>query len=267
VYLSVGASTGALAPTSIEAAYFAQYGPGGEGPANHWYADESTKEFVANEQAGKHWPSCGGNDNQADAVVHAVAAVALYGGNTTAVLQAADALIRVTQNTDDAAAFGLASARIFERILVLNMSGYDAVAAAIADLQDPGRLLPYAEDAALAEGLVKMLAQINVSNFDVVQEIGQSCDYPNTLWTTAHLVAQLGSTPDDFVSGLRQTILAGGDSGSRGYWVGAVQAARMGSAALLPADWVGKASYYPTAAPLAAQFVAHRAPAASPAGV
>ena len=84
-----------------------------------------------------------------------------------------------------------------------------------------------------------MLAELSTSNAAVCAAIGQSCDYPFNLWTGAHLIAQLGGAGADFVSGVRQTILAGGDSGSRGMFVGAAQAARAGSvAAGIPAAWV-----------------------------
>ena len=56
-----------------------------------WYQDKSTKEFVNNEVRGIHWPRCGGDDNQADALAHMIPVVALYAGNTTAVLEAAGA--------------------------------------------------------------------------------------------------------------------------------------------------------------------------------
>lgn len=258
-YLSVGAAKGAYPPTSIEAAYLAMWGPGGPAAAGSWYKDESTKEFLSNEASGRTWPSCGGNDNQADAIVHALPVVALLGGRgTPAMLAAADAVIRVTQNTDEGAAFGLAAARILEYIIGFNLTGAAAVAAAIVDLTSPDRAQPYSEDAALASGLQHALDSIAESNFDFVQSVGQSCDYPNNLWTGAQLIAQLGSAPFDFVNGTRQTIMAGGDSGSRGFFVGAAQGAKMGSPSLLPASWFNRSDEYAGAVPLAAAIVAAR---------
>jgi hypothetical protein len=263
VYLRVGAAAGAFPPTAVEAAYYAQYKAGGPAAQGKWYFDESTKEFVANEEAGNTWPACGGNDNQADAIAHMVAVVALYAGNTSEMLAQVDTVIRVTQNTDDAAAFGNGAARILEYVLLYNMTGFDAVAAAAADMMSPTRAQPYPEDAALATGLLAMLAEVGESNMAVCAQVGSSCDYPHNLLTGAHLIAQLGAGPADYVNGTRQTILAGGDSGSRNVFVGAVQAARMGSASLLPAAWTGKTEVWPTILPLAAQLVAHRAPSAA----
>lgn len=48
--------------------------------------------------------------------------------------------IRVTQNTDEAVAFGLAAARILERVVTgASTTGLDAVTAAVKAMQDPAR--------------------------------------------------------------------------------------------------------------------------------
>ena len=70
---------------------------------------------------------------------------------------------------------------------------------------------------------------------------------------------QLGATPDDYVSAVQQTILAGGDSGSRGLFVGAVQAARVGDAVTaIPSDWIAKTAAWGEVSPLVAALVAKR---------
>lgn len=251
-YLTAGAP---FAPTAVEAAYAALYAAA----PSWWYKDASTKEFIANEAAGQHWPQCGGNDDQADAIVHALPVVALWAGrNTTAMLAAADSVIRVTQNTDKGAAFGLASARLLEYVVAYNLSGAALLTQVIADLRDPARASPYDADSALADGLQNALDKIGESNAAFVAAVGQSCDWPFNLWTGGHLIAQLGAAQADFLSGARQTILAGGDSGSRSFFVGAAQGARLGSADALPADWKKKATAYAAAVPLAQAIVAAR---------
>lgn len=77
--------------------------------------DGSTKGFLANEQAGKHYPNCGADDDQADAIVHAMVVVALMAGQPDMLPTIAN-IIRVTQNTDQAVAFGLGAARILEAV-------------------------------------------------------------------------------------------------------------------------------------------------------
>ena len=72
-----------------------------------------------------------------------------------------------------------------------------------------------------------MLKELGTSNFDIVQKVGQACDYPYNLVSGAHLIAQIGDGSDNaFVNGTRQTIMAGGDSGSRNMFVGAVLGAK-----------------------------------------
>ena len=52
--------------------------------------------------------------------------------------------------------------------------------------------------------------------------------------------------------------MAGGDSGSRGIFFGALAGARLGNASLIPSQWVSQTTIYKTVAPLAAELVAHR---------
>lgn len=258
-FLSVGATTGDFQPTVIEQTYWATYNPAGSnGSINHWYYDASTKEFVSNEQQGNHYPICGGNDNQADALVHQIPLTALYAGNTSLLLQKVDAAIRVTQNTDDAVAFGMAGSRILEYVLLYNVTGYEAVNYALLDMQNSNRAQPYPEDADLAAGMLSALQAINVSNMDYCLLIGQSCDYPHNLFTGSHLIAQLGNTLNDYINGTRQTIMAGGDNGSRGFFVGAIQAALIGDVTQLPTTWASKMDVFNTVLTYANQLVNYR---------
>jgi hypothetical protein len=50
-----------------------------------------------------------------------------------------------------------------------------------------------AEDAGLVKGLEHVMSELDKSSFDVVQEVGQACDYPYNLWSGAHLIAQVGN--------------------------------------------------------------------------
>jgi ADP-ribosylglycohydrolase len=238
------------------------YGPNTSiGRINNWYYDASTKEFVANEEGGIYWPACGGDDTQADALVHMIPVVALLAGDTAAMLSTLEPIIRVTQNTDEAVAFGFAGARIFEKVLIYNMTGLEAVNETITDMLDPNRASPQTQDAALADGLALMLTLLNETNFQVVQQVGQSCDYPHNLWTGAHLISQLGASQADFINATRQTIMAGGDSGSRNFFVGAIQAARLGNVSLLPSAWTAQVEEYSYVAPRAQSLVAARSQA------
>jgi hypothetical protein len=131
----------------------------------------------------------------------------------------------------------------------------------VADLRDPARLHPNPQDAALATGIEHALAAA-ASGEDptaFIVSVSQTCDYPFTLFNVAFLAASVGDDVDALLKGARASIMAGGDSGSRGVFFGALAGARLGDKALLPADWVSKTTAYPSVAPLAAALVAKRA--------
>lgn len=211
------------------------------------YWDGSTKGFVANYQKGQRWPHVGANDTQANAIVHMIPLVAALADKPN-MLDEVETLIRVTQDTNDAVSFGLAAARVL-RGVVLGKPTVQAVQDAAKELLDPKREHPHSEDEALGKGLQKVLSELGRPNFDVVKEIGQSCDYPFGLWTGSHLVAQLSEQikkdpAGAYMNATRQTILAGGDSGSRGWFVGALMGAAVGDAQI-PKEWKDKYLHYP----------------------
>ena len=75
------------------------------------------------------------------------------------------------------------------------------------------------------------------------------------------------STPPTPHTGVQQTILAGGDSGSRGLFVGAVQAARAGRAVdAIPSDWMAKTAAYGQAEDLVGELMQQRRRDSSPGG-
>ena len=92
--------------------------------------------------AGRTDPATsGGDDGQIDGGCKVAPIVASFcGEGTAAVLAAAEAAIRVTQNTDEAVAMGLVVARILESVVVGRAaSTAEAVIQCIAALRDPSR--------------------------------------------------------------------------------------------------------------------------------
>jgi ADP-ribosylglycohydrolase len=298
-YLSVGGQAPGFQPTAVQAAYFQLYDPTTcPGPAGGWYLDASTKEFLANYQAGRRYPSVGGVDSQADAAAHAVLVTALLAGNTSALLDALEPVVRVTQDTAEAAAFGAAAARLLEATLVYNYtSGAAAVADTVAALRSPTRHHPFAQDAALADAMeaAAAAAAAGEASAAFILRTGQSCDYPYTLPNVAFLAAldldfvpaarqsvsaqapalaaaQQGSAMQGHTNSLplprtqtrthartcARQIMAGGDSGSRGCFLGAIQGARLGDSALLPQEWAAKTTAFAQVSALADALVARR---------
>lgn len=242
-------------PPFMQEAYWQYYGPDNapcherQVPIAHTtgcYWDGSTKGFIANYQAGKRYPHVGANDTQGNAIVHMVPIVAALAGKP-GMLGEVEKLIRVTQDTDKAVAFGLAGARVLSKVIG-GSSLLQAVQSTAEDLKDPTREHPNSEDMALASGLEKMLGQLDRPTIDVTKEVGQSCDYPFGLWSGSHLAAQLSATAtanatEAFMLGTRQLIEAGGDSGSRGAFVGALLGAVAGEQGI-PAAWKQKYLHY-----------------------
>jgi len=254
VYLELLAGNATVDPIALQNAYWAYYKKSGPcGNPNVCYFDNSTKNFVANMRKGQVWPSSGDYDNQADAIAHMIPIVALLAGSPD-LLPTVDTVIRVTQNTYEAVGFGCAAARVLEKVIINGTSGYDAVVQTLADLNDPNRVHPLPVDAFLAAGIQKALDNLSVSNMAYCLEIGQSCDYPNNLWTGTHLIAQGAN----YVNATTQTILAGGDNCSRNMFVQSVNAALEGLSAI-PTAWTQKATLYPKVLQWAQQLVAQRA--------
>ena len=243
VYLNVVSTSGTIDPRALEKAYYDFYTTGKCGQGSGCYQDGSTKGFVKNVAEGKHWTLCGADDTQADAMPHAMIVVALMAGHPK-MLETCGTIIRVTQNTEKAVAYGTAYARIMEKIVLGSAtSGLDAVQAAIKELEDPSRCCKTLYDAELARGLRNYTNAENLRrpNIDVVLEVGQSCDWPFNLWGGGHLIAQ-GA---DFANATTQTIRAGGDMCSRNMYVQGFNAARQGAAAI-PQEWRNKTGAFNT---------------------
>mmetsp|Transcript_85619 Transcript_85619/g.266230 ORF Transcript_85619/g.266230 Transcript_85619/m.266230 type:complete len:437 (+) Transcript_85619:104-1414(+) len=109
----------------------------GELPIEGGWRHGSVLGFLENVQKkGRAWPKCGSNDSQADCFVKIVPVVALYAGRDQ-LLEKVEAAIRVTQDHEQAVAFGLAAARIIEACILGELPA-EAVRAAIeALLADP----------------------------------------------------------------------------------------------------------------------------------
>eukprot|EP00042_Codosiga_hollandica_P041730 m.375273 g.375273 ORF g.375273 m.375273 type:complete len:346 (+) comp56177_c0_seq12:78-1115(+) len=253
VYLELIAETGVVDPVAAQNAFYAFYAEGGPcSSPDVCYYDNSTKNFLHNMNEGLRWPYCGGYDTQADAIAHMIPVVALLAGSPL-LLPTVATLVRVTQNTTDAVAFGCAAARILEKAIINATTGLDAVTQVAAELEDPNRVFPLPVDAALAAGIRMVLGELSLPNIDVVLQIGQDCLYPYNLWTGSHLIAQQAN----FVNATGQTIMAGGDNCSRNMFVNSFNAAIEGLAGI-PPQWTHKATLYPKVLQWAQQVVGHR---------
>lgn len=264
VYLQLfakqGIKVGSVDASQLVQAYFGYYGNPAGACSNistglnstGCYWDKCTKEFVANVRANASCVkdnACGGDDNQADALAHQVITTILGSGAAPeATLSDASAIVTVTQQNEQAVAFGMAGARMLHSFL----SGHSktpraAVTDTIAALLDANRVLPNIEDFILAAGLQFVVGEADEKSTAVTLQVGQSCDYPNNLLTGAHMLYQIGdgsgNATGNYVSAIRQLIQGGGDQASRSMFVGSFLGAVAGVDGI-PQSWKDRYTHY-----------------------
>ena len=138
-----------------------------QGPWRHG----SMKTFFANAADA----SVAMDDKQIDGACKMPPLVASFGGDTAAMLAAAEETIRVTQDTDEAVAMGLAFARILESLIYKRAATpLDAVEMCIDDLRDEDRLQPNELDDELSDHLEEMLELIDVDLLTAGSRLGLS---------------------------------------------------------------------------------------------
>jgi len=190
--------------------------------------NHSINDFIKNIKEGKQWPNCGADDSQADGLTKIGVITAAYYGNAELLTKVNEAT-RITQNNDKAAAMALAGARILEGV-ILGKKPSEAVKETAHKLKQENP-----EDA-LAKHIDNLVAtKLSTPHTQVVAEIGASCAYPNSFVNGCHLLLQ----DIDFVSAVRQTLLAGGDNASRAAFIGAVLGAKCGIQGI-PREWLQK---------------------------
>ncbi|KAL6062138.1 ADP-ribosylation/Crystallin J1 [Balamuthia mandrillaris] len=214
--------------------------------------DHSMKGFLANVKAGKKYPECGSDDEQANGMARICSIVARYAGQEE-LLDRVDEAIRMTQNTDKAVAMGMAAARALEYV-ILGSSPKDAIQATLSDLRSPTR--KHAKEADV-EVLQKMeealqLAKSGVGHYEAVAKIGLSCAFPYSLQNGVHIMSL--EEPKSYQDAVRDSILAAGDSASRLLWIGACLGAHYGVDAI-PAEWKAATNEYARVLALAQKVV------------
>ena len=270
-------SSGAVIPEAIAKSLFAEYGASG---SYSGFRDGSTRGFVKNMAAGTGWPSCGADDSQANALTKIAPVVALRAGEL-GMLKDVEAVIRVTQNSDLAVAFGVTAARILEKAVLGQSFGLRAIHEVVEEMRKPNRTGGTPHDGALADKLAHIVSpeMLAKSSAEVVGVVGSSCGFPNNLLSGAHYLAKvtgwvpkvqgkgglkedasppLSLTPN-FEQGVNDIIMQGGDNASRNMFVAAVLAA-MDPAGLksIPGKWQERFKDYKVVEGLARRLVAKR---------
>lgn len=123
-------------------------------PINAGWRHASIKVFMKKYEDGLEDTGCD-KDEQMDCVLRIVPVVAMYAGKSD-MLEKAEEVIRVTQNSDTSVAVGLTAARILEQY-VLYGDKEDAIETVIDDLSQPNRRNPQDLDKAMAGKLRDVL--------------------------------------------------------------------------------------------------------------
>jgi len=180
--------SGGFSPEAYAARNFATFGAP-EFVAAGGYLDGSSKGFLRAVRAGAGWPGCGVPDDQANAVARLPPLVAAFAGDER-LLPAVERMVRVTQDSDVAAAWGMAAARVLEAV-ILGAAPADAVGVALSQLRDPARVHPGALDAHVADAMEVAVSLAGVPHADAVSQLGRNCHLPGSAQSPMHaLIAQ-----------------------------------------------------------------------------
>ena len=175
--------SGGFSPEAYAARNFATFGAP-EFVAAGGYLDGSSKGFLRAVRAGAGWPGCGVPDDQANAVARLPPLVAAFAGDAR-LLPAVESMVRVTQDSDVAAAWGMAAARVLEAV-ILGATPADAVGIAIRQLRDPARAHPGAMDAQVADAMDAAVSLEGVSHAEAVSKLGRNCHLPGSAQSPMH---------------------------------------------------------------------------------
>ena len=214
------------------------------------------------DQTGQ-WPNCGADDDQAHIYMKIVPVTCRFAGSPDLVDKVTQA-IQVHQNNQKAIAFGIASARILEAVLLGAPLG-EALATVEKNLGDDLQSSDFRQDVvdAFARGkkgglekektlddiLLEVSHEVMVGKEDspFYSMAARSCALPGSfIGPIALLYKSTLVTGKDaneaFSSGIRENILASGDTCSRGVFIGAVLAASGATenSSGVPSDWVDK---------------------------
>jgi len=194
--------------------------------------NHSIKQFVERRKAGAKFPSCGADDNQANAFMKGILIGVRYCG-LPELPEKVEQAVRVHQNDDLAVEFGLAAARSIER-LIMGESLRDLIATPNVDLG--GHALEYTKMAAEKASL-STVDFLNV----VAGSVGKnptmttSCALPGAFALPLHFTL----TSTNYEEAIRDNIRLGGDNCSRACLLGAYFAA---SGSPIPPEWLAKTS-------------------------
>lgn len=167
----------------------------------------------------------GADDNQIPAFSKVPPLVARYAGDPS-LLEKVEEAVRITNNNDEAVAFSLFGARALEAV-ILGDSIPDALAKAAKESPE-----------SVQSKIIPSLDFKYEKPAEVSEKFGMVC-YVHETFPVASAIL---NTVPDYVTGVRENILAGGDNAGRSIFVGALLGAAhgLGSENGIPLSWLAK---------------------------
>jgi ADP-ribosylglycohydrolase len=213
-------------------------------PIKHGWRVTSIKLFLNNvisKEGTSKWTWSGSMDDQADCVAKIAPIVALYARKSDSEMFAAvESAVRITQVAVRAVMGGLSFAKFLKSLIHGN--------SAVEAFEDCKQFLKEKMADESRPDLVEesQVFLCKLEEIDVAQEhsvfvksLGLGCGMPFCMQNALHAVLKFDPSHDTFETGVRRTILAGGDSAARSCMVGACLGAILGHAAI-PECWINR---------------------------
>lgn len=206
--------------------------------------------------AARRWQRCPSKEerlgnNQAHAVVRAVAIAARFGGvagqqQQQLLRHQAEQGIRMLQDNADAVQYGLAAVALLDALL-RGAAMRSALVAAKAALHASARQAVEGVLASVHKTVERDSGCANAASVhrDAVQRLGSACELPGMFLSSVHgialaaVCAETLGQPPDLAAAVRATIMAGGDQASRSLFIGAALTA---AGSDVPAAWRARAT-------------------------
>ncbi|CAL8468673.1 g8213 [Coccomyxa elongata] len=187
------------------------------------------REFASNSERGLKGPDAAGTSDHANSLIKVPLMVARYAGHDELADKVA-AVIGVHQTNADATLAGLMFSAILERMALYGASLQDALewAVGLGSLSERGR-----------QWVAEVLQQRQKDAVEALEQFGRGPRAVSVLQSGLHVALSASS----YVDGVRNSILAGGDTTSRAHVVGALLAAQHGELSL-PKRWRKKATKF-----------------------
>lgn len=185
--------------------------------------DHALTQLVENvKEKGKKFPESGADDNQAHCFIKAIPVACIYAGKPELSNKVEEA-IRVHQNNDMAVAFGVASARLLE--VVLLGGNIPNTLSDLKDVEDqPKQAWNRASGSNDLENLILEMSHELVSDEEspFYNLAGRSCQLPGSFIIPSYFFQRVESQSFDYVKALRENIMRSGDTCSRAILIGAI---------------------------------------------